>query len=91
MGRGPCGKRRAESRKRKREGRGSGRKGDSPHLPERPKGCFAQMGTVPFLRPAFTLIEMLVVVAIMMVLVAAAATRMRPASESRRIREAARA
>jgi glucosamine--fructose-6-phosphate aminotransferase (isomerizing) len=27
----------------------SGReKGDSPHLPERPGGCFAQMGTVPF-------------------------------------------
>ena len=25
-------------------------KGDSPHLPERPKGCFAQMGTVPFFR-----------------------------------------
>jgi superfamily I DNA and/or RNA helicase len=25
-------------------------KGDSPHLPERPGGCFAQMGTVPFLR-----------------------------------------
>ncbi len=23
-------------------------KGDSPHLPERPKGCCAQMGTVPF-------------------------------------------
>ncbi len=23
-------------------------KGDSPHLPERPDGCFAQMGTVPF-------------------------------------------
>jgi tetratricopeptide (TPR) repeat protein len=23
-------------------------KGDSPHLPERPRGCFAQMGTVPF-------------------------------------------
>ena len=23
-------------------------KGDSPHLPERPEGCFAQMGTVPF-------------------------------------------
>ncbi len=23
-------------------------KGDSPHLPERPFGCFAQMGTVPF-------------------------------------------
>ena len=41
--------------------------------------------------PAFTLIEMLVVVAIMMVLVAAAATRMRPASEARRIRESARA
>ncbi len=40
---------------------------------------------------AFTLIEMLVVVTIMMILVAAAATRMRPATESRRIREAARA
>ena len=26
------------------------RKGDSPHLPERPGGCFAQMGTVPFSR-----------------------------------------
>jgi exodeoxyribonuclease VII large subunit len=26
-------------------------KGDSPHLPERPGGCFAQMGTVPFFRP----------------------------------------
>jgi collagenase-like PrtC family protease len=25
-----------------------GEKGDSPHLPERPGGCFAQMGTVPF-------------------------------------------
>jgi cytochrome c2 len=25
-----------------------GGKGDSPHLPERPSGCFAQMGTVPF-------------------------------------------
>ena len=23
-------------------------KGDSPHLPERPEGCCAQMGTVPF-------------------------------------------
>jgi len=23
-------------------------KGDSPHLPERPEGCFTQMGTVPF-------------------------------------------
>jgi diaminopimelate decarboxylase len=29
-----------------------GRKGDSPHLPERPFGCFAQMGTVPFSAPA---------------------------------------
>jgi ATP-dependent helicase/nuclease subunit A len=28
---------------------GAGReKGDSPHLPERPEGCSAQMGTVPF-------------------------------------------
>src|SRR3972149_4614889 len=25
-----------------------GGKGDSPHLPERPEGCFAQMGTDPF-------------------------------------------
>ncbi len=25
-------------------------KGDSPHLPERPGGCFAQMGAVPFFR-----------------------------------------
>ncbi len=39
----------------------------------------------------FTLIEMLIVVSIMMILVAAAATMMRPATESRRIREAARA
>jgi tRNA-2-methylthio-N6-dimethylallyladenosine synthase len=29
-------------------------KGDSPHLPERPEGCSAQMGTVPFFRPATT-------------------------------------
>jgi len=29
---------------------GSREKGDSPHLPERPEGCFAQMGTVPFFR-----------------------------------------
>jgi hypothetical protein len=28
-------------------------KGDSPHLPERPAGCSAQMGTVPFFRPTF--------------------------------------
>ena len=27
-------------------------KGDSPHLPERPGGCFAQMGTVPFFQLA---------------------------------------
>ena len=27
---------------------GQGEKGDSPHLPERPEGCRAQMGTVPF-------------------------------------------
>jgi dTDP-4-dehydrorhamnose reductase len=27
-------------------------KGDSPHLPERPEGCSAQMGTVPFFPPA---------------------------------------
>ncbi len=26
-------------------------KGDSPHLPGRPEGCFAQMGTVPFFPP----------------------------------------
>ncbi|MGA2064010.1 MAG: SDR family NAD(P)-dependent oxidoreductase [Thermoguttaceae bacterium] len=29
----------------------AGEKGDSPHLPERPGGCFAQMGTVPFCPP----------------------------------------
>jgi DNA-binding NtrC family response regulator len=29
---------------------GAAEKGDSPHLPERPGGCFAQMGTVPFFR-----------------------------------------
>ncbi|MGD0896713.1 MAG: hypothetical protein ABR915_02685 [Thermoguttaceae bacterium] len=29
-----------------------GGKGDSPHLPTRPEGCFAQMGTVPFSAPA---------------------------------------
>ncbi len=26
-------------------------KGDGPHLPERPEGCFAQMGTAPFFPP----------------------------------------
>ena len=31
----------------------AGGKGDSPHLPERPEGCCAQMGTVPFSRPLF--------------------------------------
>lgn len=40
---------------------------------------------------AFTLIEMLIVVSIMMILVAAGASVFRPASESRRTREAARA
>ena len=46
-----------------------------------------------FSRPpsAFTLIEMLVVVTIMMILVAVSATAFRPANNSRRIREAARA
>ncbi len=29
----------------------AGEKGDSPHLPERPGGCFAQMGTVPLFPP----------------------------------------
>ena len=41
-------------------------------------------------RSAFTLIEMLVVVSIMMILVAAGASVFRPANDSRRIREAAR-
>ncbi|MFZ1935523.1 MAG: DUF1559 domain-containing protein [Thermoguttaceae bacterium] len=31
-------------------GRAASEKGDSPHLPERPEGGFAQMGTVPFFR-----------------------------------------
>ena len=39
----------------------------------------------------FTLIEMLIVITIMLILVGAAATAMRPATEGRRIREAARA
>ena len=30
---------------------GRGENGDSPHLPERPGGCFAQMGTVPVFPP----------------------------------------
>ncbi len=34
------------------------KKGDSPHLPERPDGCFAQMGTVPFFRLAPLTAEM---------------------------------
>ena len=49
------------------------------------------MGSVPFFRGGFTLIEMLIVVSIMMILVVAAATTMQPATESRRIRETARA
>jgi len=43
------------------------------------------------LATGFTLIEMLVVVTIMMIMVAAAATMMQPASDSRRLRETARA
>ena len=39
----------------------------------------------------FTLIEMLIVIGIMLIMVAAAATLMQPASEARRIREAGRA
>jgi hypothetical protein len=34
-----------------RPARHRGEKGDGPHLPERPGGCFAQMGTVPFFAP----------------------------------------
>jgi prepilin-type N-terminal cleavage/methylation domain-containing protein len=41
-------------------------------------------------RSGFTLIEMMIVIGIMLMLVTAAATMIRPASESRRIREAAR-
>ena len=46
---------------------------------------------IPNPRRAFTLIEMLIVISIMLIMVAAAATLMQPAGESRRIREAARA
>ena len=49
------------------------------------------MGTVPFFRGAFTLIEMLIVISILMILAAAAANVMRPALDGRRVREAARA
>jgi prepilin-type N-terminal cleavage/methylation domain-containing protein len=49
------------------------------------------MGTVPFFRGAFTLIEMLIVISILMILAGAAANVMRPALDGRRIREAARA
>jgi tRNA-2-methylthio-N6-dimethylallyladenosine synthase len=34
----------------RKEGTGP-KKGDRTHLPERPEGCFAQMGPVPFFRP----------------------------------------
>ncbi len=44
-----CGRAIAKA-KRVAAGNGVG-KGDSPHLPERPFGCFAQMGTVPFSDP----------------------------------------
>ncbi len=37
-----------QPRRRRALGAGPGGKGDSPHLPERPEGGFAQMGTVPF-------------------------------------------
>src|SRR6516165_765096 len=30
------------------------KKGNRPHLPERPKGCFAQMGSVPFFGAPWT-------------------------------------
>jgi prepilin-type N-terminal cleavage/methylation domain-containing protein len=42
-------------------------------------------------RRAFTLIEMLIVVSIVLILMAVAVTMIRPANESRRVREAARA
>ncbi len=48
-------------------------------------------GWKPILRRGLTLIELLVVVSIMMLLVVVAIPRMRPAMETRRIREAARA
>ena len=47
--------------------------------------------TARHLANAFTLIEMLIVITITMLLVAASLTTMRPALESRRTREAARA
>ena len=56
-----------------------------------PEGASHKWGLSPFSRSAFTLIEMLVVVSIVMILTLAAVTRMQPAAESRRIREAARA
>ena len=38
------------------DGAGRRGKGDSPHLPERPEGCFAQTGTVPFFQPRLKVI-----------------------------------
>jgi exodeoxyribonuclease VII large subunit len=42
---------RTVNRLNERAEKGGAEKGNSPHLPERPGGCFAQMGTVPFFRP----------------------------------------
>jgi len=44
-------------------------KGVRTLLPERPFGCFAQKGPAPFFRPAFTLVELMVVVGIIVLLV----------------------
>jgi type II secretory pathway pseudopilin PulG len=70
---------------------GKGRERPSSPLPLPPSAF--RLSPSPFRLPpsAFTLIEMLIVVSIMMILVAAAASVMRPAGDSRRIREAARA
>ncbi len=46
-----------------------GEKGDGPHLPERPGGCCAQMGTVPFFpaRRGVSLMEVLISIGILSV------------------------